>query len=68
MEGDFAEQVAVVSERVADERVVVIRHRLGLFLQVRIAAGNHEDLREGEGDTLAELVLRRRWRFWQTAW
>ena len=57
MECHFPQQIAVISQRVAGQHVVIIRHRLGLFLEVRVAPGNDEDLREGEGHALAELIL-----------
>ena len=57
MECHFPQQIAVIPQRVAGQRVVVIRHRLGLLLEVRVAPGNDEDLREREGHALAELVL-----------
>ena len=56
MEGDIEQQVAVVAEGVADQGIVVVRHRLRFFFQLRVPAGDHEDLGQGEGDALTELV------------
>ena len=57
VEGDFAEDVEVVAEGVADEDVVVGGHADDAVFELGVAAGGDEDLAEGEGGALAELVF-----------